>query len=531
MRAVIYARYSAGRNQTEQSIEGQVTVCTKYCETHGLTVQEVYADHHITGKTDDRPEFQRLMADSKLHKFDAIVVYKTDRFSRDKYDAAIYKRELKKAGVVLHYAAETIPDGPEGIILESLMEGLAEYYSAELAQKIKRGMYESAKKCKVLGKCMPLGYRASEDHTYEIDPTEAEIVREIFRLYIEGKTQAEIVNELNARGYKTSRENAFNKNSIPRIISNQKYIGIYSAAGVTIEGGLPAIVDYDTFMLAQRIRAKRASGHVQKPVKAQYLLSSKLICAYCKKPMTGVSGTSKTKGKYFYYYCSTARHHKELCQKKHVKQEDLEALVVQLTADYVLRPDVIKLCIEKMLAIQAQGDDRDAQIKKLNKLLQENKKSQNGLLKALESGLATDPILRRLDELEKERLALEGEVAYQKTKQFGLTEDQMLFFLEKFMENDGEDPAEYRKRIINAFVSSVELSDDKIRIYYNLTDENANGRTLESDLASVRPSAQKVDLTRHQVERSDVTIFVDRTVILLEAPVALFRTKVAKVAK
>lgn len=135
MNAVIYARYSAGRNQTDQSIEGQVRVCTQYCEQHRLTVKEIYADHHITGKTDDRPEFQRLMADSKLHKFDAIVVYKTDRFSRDKYDAAIYKRELKKNGVAIHYAAETIPDGPEGIILESLMEGLAEYYSAELAQK------------------------------------------------------------------------------------------------------------------------------------------------------------------------------------------------------------------------------------------------------------------------------------------------------------------------------------------------------------------------------------------------------------
>ena len=135
MRAAIYARYSAGPNQTDQSIEGQVRVCTDFCEKNNLEIQEIYADRSITGKTDDRPEFQRLIKDCKLGKYDAVVVYKTDRFSRDKYDAVVYKREIKKAGVKIYYAAEAIPEGPEGIILESLMEGLAEYYSAELAQK------------------------------------------------------------------------------------------------------------------------------------------------------------------------------------------------------------------------------------------------------------------------------------------------------------------------------------------------------------------------------------------------------------
>ena len=133
-RAVIYARYSAGPRQTDQSIEGQLTVCHKYCEEKGLAVVGEYCDRHISGKTDARPEFQRMIADARARKFDVVVVYKTDRFARNKYDSAIYKAELKKSGVKILYAAEAIPEGPEGIILESLLEGLAEYYSAELAQ-------------------------------------------------------------------------------------------------------------------------------------------------------------------------------------------------------------------------------------------------------------------------------------------------------------------------------------------------------------------------------------------------------------
>lgn len=140
MRTVIYARYSEGGKQTEQSIEGQVRECKEYAKAQGLTIVDKYIDRHITGKTDHRPNFQRMIKDSSKHLFDAVLVWKTDRFARNRYDSAIYKNALKKNGVKVLYAKENIPDGPEGIILESMLEGMAEYYSAELSQKIKRGM-------------------------------------------------------------------------------------------------------------------------------------------------------------------------------------------------------------------------------------------------------------------------------------------------------------------------------------------------------------------------------------------------------
>ena len=177
----------------DQSIEGQLRVCTNFCKQRGLTVIDTYCDRHISGRTDERPEFQRLIADAKRKKFEAVVVYKTDRFARNKYDSAVYKRELKRNGIQIFYAAEAIPDGPEGIILESLMEGLAEYYSAELAQKIKRGMHESALKCQSTGSGRPLGYRVDGQKHFQT-------VQTIFEQYIKGESNAAICELLNSRG-------------------------------------------------------------------------------------------------------------------------------------------------------------------------------------------------------------------------------------------------------------------------------------------------------------------------------------------
>lgn len=482
MRTALYARYSAGPRQTDQSIEGQIRVCTDFCKQKNLTIVEVYADRHISGKTDDRPEFQRLIADSKKHKFEAVVVYKTDRFARNKYDSAIYKRQLKMNGIKIFYAAEAIPDGPEGIILESLMEGLAEYYSAELAQKIKRGMHESATKCKILGNSIPLGYRASKERTYEIDPDGAKVVQTIFDMYIEGSSNADICRYLNNLGIKTSRGNAFNKNSINRIISNEKYIGVYEAAGVKVEDGVPAIISKEIFFMAQKEMAKKRTGKSRtvRPQNAEYLLSGKLFCGYCRKPMAGVSGTSKTGKKHYYYYCPTARA-KLGCIKEHVRRDYIEDLVAQETVKHVLQPDVIADLAHKLWELQAESDNREEELLYYRKKLQENKKAIDNILKAVETGLGTASLLSRLETLEQEQTAIQGEIAFQESRTFGLSEDKLLFFLESFL-CDNADWEAYKKRIIKAFVSEVYLYNDRLLIYYNIS----KGETLaQSDIELV----------------------------------------------
>lgn len=484
MNTVIYARYSAGPRQTDQSIEGQLRVCTDFCKQRGLTVIDTYCDRHISGRTDERPEFQRLIADAKRKKFEAVVVYKTDRFARNKYDSAVYKRELKRNGIQIFYAAEAIPDGPEGIILESLMEGLAEYYSAELAQKIKRGMHESALKCQSTGSGRPLGYRVDEQKHFQIDPESAQTVQTIFEQYIKGESNAAICELLNSRGLRTAQGKPFNKNSINRIIKNRKYIGEYRYHDIVVEGGMPAIISKDTFNLAQAEMERRRTRKAPKSPKAEYLLAGRLFCGHCKGPMQGVSGTGKSGNKWYYYYCGNTRGKSKTCDKKQVSRDRLERTVVDFTVRYILQEDVLEELARKVHAAQERQNDTASEIAFYEKKLADNKKSIANVLRAIESGTATQTLPARLQELENEQAVILGELSFLKGKHLAFTEDQILFALMKHLEPyPGESEQDYRRRIISDFVSEVYLYDDRLLIYFNISSED--GKLKSADLSNI----------------------------------------------
>ena len=484
MNTVIYARYSAGPRQTDQSIEGQLRVCTDFCKQRGLTVIDTYCDRHISGRTDERPEFQRLIADAKRKKFEAVVVYKTDRFARNKYDSAVYKRELKRNGIQIFYDAEAIPDGPEGIILESLMEGLAEYYSAELAQKIKRGMHESALKCQSTGSGRPLGYRVDEQKHFQIDPESAQTVQTIFEQYIKGESNAAICELLNSRGLRTAQGKPFNKNSINRIIKNRKYIGEYRYHDIVVEGGMPAIISKDTFNLAQAEMERRRTRKAPKSPKAEYLLAGRLFCGHCKGPMQGVSGTGKSGNKWYYYYCGNTRGKNKTCDKKQVSRDRLERAVVDFTVRYILQEEVLEELARKVHAAQERQNDTASEIAFYEKKLADNKKSIANVLRAIESGAATQTLPARLQELENEQAVILGELSFLKGKRLAFTEDQILFALMKHLEPyPGESEQDYRRRIISDFVSEVYLYDDRLLIYFNISSED--GKLKSADLSNI----------------------------------------------
>mgnify|MGYP000169938890 FL=1 len=140
---VIYARYSSN-HQREESIEGQLRECKAFAKVQNIDIINTYIDRALSAKTDDRPGFLKMIADSSKQAFDYVIVYQLDRFARNRYDSAFYKMKLKKNGVKVLSAKENITNDPAGIILESVLEGMAEYYSVELAQKVKRGMTENA---------------------------------------------------------------------------------------------------------------------------------------------------------------------------------------------------------------------------------------------------------------------------------------------------------------------------------------------------------------------------------------------------
>ena len=261
MTGVIYARYSSD-NQREESIEGQNRECTAYAEQNGITILTHYIDRAMSARSDNRPQFQQMIRDSEKKLFDVIIVWKLDRFSRDRYDSAHYKHLLKKNGVRVISATEAIAEGPEGIIMESLLEGMSEYYSAELSVKIKRGQTENALKGKNNGGHIPLGYRVGPDDVLEIDPLTAPFAQEVFRRYDSGETITAIVQYLNDSGIRTSKGKPFRIGSLNTVLRNRKYIGEYHYGSIVIPGRLPALIDEELFNRVQR-RIETLRGQAQ----------------------------------------------------------------------------------------------------------------------------------------------------------------------------------------------------------------------------------------------------------------------------
>ena len=470
-RLVAYYRYSGGSRQTEQSIEGQRHDCEAYARAHGLTIAKEYIDRHISGKTDDRPAFQQMISDSDQHLFDAVICWKTDRLARNRYDSAIYKNRLRKNGVKILYAAETTVDGPEGIILEGLMESLAEYYSAELAQKLRRGQRESAMKCIALGGNRSFGYDIGPDKHYCINEQQAPAVRYIFEQYAAGHTAAEIVSHLNASGIRTSRGHAFNKNSILRIITNEMYLGVYKYADIRIEGGVPAMIDRDLFDRCQKQLAynRVRGGSASRDQRADYLLSGKLFCGLCSRPMKGVSGTGRHGDKHYYYACP-GRTDKKGCTKSYVEKTALESAIIRATAQYILAPEILGQIIDQLQALQAQREapKPSAEKQTLQAQLTDVRAKQEHLLDALESG-GSARLVARLQQLEQQEAELRARIDAipDPVAPRAFTRDELEFMLSQFQRADDEQTTAYCRRLLETFVSSVVLTEDGATVCFN----------------------------------------------------------------
>ena len=263
MTAVIYARYSSD-NQREESIEGQIRECTAYAEKNGITIVKHYIDRAISAKTDNRPEFQQMIKDSDKKLFDIVLVWKLDRFARNRYDSARYKTQLKKNGVKLMSATEIISDGPEGIILESVLEGYAEYYSADLSEKVIRGMTENALKGKFSGGAIPFGYTINADRRFEIDPLTASFVAEAFQRYNDGQTMREIQDWFNEKGIKNKRGGPMTFNVIQHMLSNRRYIGELKYRDVLIPDAIPFGYTINADRRFENVLPQKAQGLQEK---------------------------------------------------------------------------------------------------------------------------------------------------------------------------------------------------------------------------------------------------------------------------
>ncbi len=488
--AVIYARYSS-HAQRDVSIEQQLRECRKFAERQGIEIVGIYEDRALTGTNDKRPGFQQMIRDAEKNNWSYIIVYTLDRFARDRYDSAVYKRQLKNCGVKVLSAMENISDDPTGILMESLLEGLAEYYSKELSRKIRRGMEDNADKCMANGS-LPYGYRRGADGKYAIHAGEAAIVQEVFQRVKDGEAFADIERDLNARGVKTKTGHSWNKSSFNTMMKNERYTGVYIYGDTRIAGGIPQIISKELFDAVQyRLYTKnnpRSGGLPQKRRRENsvYLLTGKLFCGHCKSPMVGVSGKSQSTTPYYYYACQKRRK-EHTCNKVPVRREYIELAITKALKEHMLNDAAIDTMADAVLAYQAQTA-APPEIDILENRLAEIRRSIKNLVAAVEKGIFSASTQNRLAELEEEEKLVSGQLALaQEETAYLATREELIAALKLFQEGDVDDKA-YQEALIDTFLIAAYVYDDNLRIVFNLGSQKRSEVEIPFDIDTVSPS-------------------------------------------
>lgn len=472
MRGVIYARYSSD-NQREESIEGQIRENTAFANKNGIDIVGTYIDRAYSAKTDNRPEFQRMIKDSAKKNFDVVIVWKLDRFSHNRYDSAKYKAMLKKNDVKVVSATEAISEGAEGIILESVLEGMAEYYSADLAEKVTRGMTENALKARFNGGQIPLGFAIDDEQHYQIDPEKAPLVVEIFRRYAGGESITDIIEDLNASGIRTSQGNRFNKNSLARIFSNRRYIGEYAYKDIVIPDAIPAIVSKDVFeRVAVRMKQnKHTTGKAKAP--ERYLLTTKLFCGTCNSMFVGDSANKPNGVIYRYYKCASAKRHE--CDRKAVRKEWIEDKVIEQISAWLNNDKLLNDMADDVLALLNEDDEM---ILALEAQIKDVQSSIDNIMMAIEKGVVTRSTKTRLEELEAEEEKIKWNIQVEEDKRPKITKDFILFTLHKFRDLDLRFEKN-KERLIDGLVKAIFVYDDHIKLILTFDDKPIDIPTTE----------------------------------------------------
>ncbi len=422
-RVAQYARFSSDNQRTE-SIDAQVRAMNQFCKQNHWQIVATYTDEARSATTDNRPQFQKMISDSSKGLFDIVLVHKLDRFSRDRYDSAIYKKRLKKNNVKLCSVLERIDDSPESIMMESVLEGMAEYYSKNLGREVMKGMKETALQCKYTGGGIPLGFDLDENKHLIINSHEAEAVKIIFQMFADGHGYSSIINYLNEHGYKTKRGQIFGKNSLYEILRNEKYTGVFvfnKAASkvdgkrnnhavksemIRVEGGCPAIISKKLFEKVQRIKAKNRRNTGRYHSKEFYLLTGKIFCGVCGKRMVGnvrFSGRSKTR--LATYRCNT---HRSECKNKEINKDYLDVYVVDLLRRKIFNKNSLKHLVNNVNTyIRKYNSEYDTNYESVKAEYDEIQGNLDNITMAIEKGIITENLIKRAEDLEQKRAEIE----------------------------------------------------------------------------------------------------------------------------
>ena len=461
--AVIYARYSSD-SQTEQSIEGQLRVCEEYAKQNDILILATYIDRAMTGKNDMRPDFQRMIKDSARKEWTFVLVYRLDRFSRNKYETAMHKKTLRDNGVKLLSATEFIPDSPEGTILESLLEGMNQYYSEELSQKVRRGMRESRRKGNYQGGGLPYGYKVV-DKKILIDEEKVETVRFIFEQYSIGVYVRDIIKELTAQGV-LYKGKPFAKNTVYGILKNEKYSGVYYHGDEKVDNMYPQIVPTHIY---ETVRAKVEKNKCGKrSTQAVYLFRNKLKCGYCGHPISAETGTARNGEVKRYYKCIGRKAHHNGCEQAIHAKEALEEAILSAIIRELSKPQTVNGIVSTLLKLQDRYCEESPKLAIIKREKAKIDKALENLMTAIEQGIISKSTNKRLHELEEQQEALEREMLIEKNKTaIKVPENLIRDYYEEALRLEAT-------MIVNMLVKEIVLYNDRIEIYINSPIKNGS---------------------------------------------------------
>lgn len=464
--AVIYARYSSDK-QNEMSIEGQIAECRKYAEEHEITVVQEYVDRALSATTDRRPNFLRMIDDSRHGHFEIILVYQFDRFARSRNDSGYYKKILADNGVKVVSAKEQIAEDSSGVLTEGLLEIFGEYFSAQLSEKVSRGMYQNAEKCKYNGGTMTFGYAVNDDGYYIPDERNAPIVQEIFQRVSDGETIKSIMDELNERGIRTSKGNRFSRTSFQKMLRSEKYKGVYIYNDVRIPDGMPRLVSDEMYDMVQAVLDRRT--HDRRPAEEDFILTGKLYCGHCKTQMMGTSGTSHTGKRHKYYTCANARNRGGDCKKKNIKKHIIENSVLERCRE-ALNDEIINAVVE-FVTEQNKSDQNSPEFIRITKEIQDAEIKIEKLLDQIEAGVNSERIAERLAVREEELERLKRNLTEEMKKQRRIDPQITRSFLLSMKNGKYNDNDKFKKVFIQLFVDKIYLYDDHYEILLTTADK------------------------------------------------------------
>lgn len=462
---VLYGRYSS-HSQKDISIEQQFEKGYELAAEYGIKIVDTYADRAVSGRTDKRRDFQRMMADAAKGKFHYVISWKSNRMGRNMLEALINEARLQDMGVRVLYVEEDFDDTAAGRFAARSMMNVNQFYSENMAEDIKRGLYDNAANCMVANGHLPYGYKADETLHYAIDEPRAAVIREIYTRVACGEPFVDIFNSLNARGIKTSYGRDWGRSSFQKILSNERYRGIYIYGDVRIEGGIPRIVSDELYFKVQEVLKTKKNPQGRHRMYGDYLLTGKLFCGKCKAPMTGISGTGRSGALHYYYVCQTRRTEKT-CDKANLRRDEIELKVAQAIRDYALKDDVIEWIADSTVAYNERRE-QEGQIGVLQDQLATAQRGIKNIMAAIEQGIITETTKARLLELEAEQSAISAKIAAARADIITVSREDIIAGLEMFRDGDVHNK-KYQAKLFDTFLIAVYAYDDELKIVFSFS--------------------------------------------------------------